>query len=178
MSQTGYLHHRRGGRRNILPVGWAAVLAAVGLGALGLFLGINSGGPAALVTGDFTILAASLLAGASCARAARRGGANAKAWTFMSVAAFIWAAGMAVYAYFGLAYNHVYPFPSLADALFIGYSVPAVVALFAFRSRGGTHVALYRVAMDAAVVAGSVLVVSWFVCWALPSTPRGIRWPG
>lgn len=163
MSQTGYLHHRRGGRRNTLPMGWAAVLAVVGLAALGLFLGINSGGPAALVTGDFTILAASLLAGASCARAARRGGANAKAWTFMSVAAFIWAAGMAVYAYFGLAYNHVYPFPSLADALFIGYSVPAVVALFAFRSRGGNHVALYRAAMDAAVVAGSVLVVSWFV---------------
>jgi signal transduction histidine kinase len=146
-----------------LPVKWLAVLTAVVLAALGLFFAANSGTPAALVTGDFTILAASLLAGASCTRAARRGGANARAWTFMAAAAFTWAAGMAVYAFYGLANNHVYPFPSLADALFISYAVPAVAALFAFRRRGGNHVALYRAVMDAAVVAGSVLVVSWYV---------------
>lgn len=163
MSQTGLLQHRSAGSCNKAPVKWLAVLTVIGLAALGLFLAVNSGAPAALVTGDFTILAASLLAGASCARAARRGGANARAWTFMSAAAFIWAAGMAVYTSFGLANNHVYPFPSLADALFISYSVPAVAALFAFRRRGGNHVALYRAVMDAAVIAGSVLVVSWYI---------------
>ncbi|WP_455833650.1 response regulator [Pseudarthrobacter siccitolerans] len=163
MSQTGLQQHRPAGSSTTLPVKWLAVLTAIVLAALGLFFAANSGTPAALVTGDFTILAASLLAGASCTRAARRGGANARAWTFMAAAAFIWAAGMAVYAFYGLANNHVYPFPSLADALFIGYSVPAVAALFAFKRRGGNHVALYRAVMDAAVVAGSVLVVSWYV---------------
>ncbi|MFF2318351.1 response regulator [Arthrobacter sp. NPDC058097] len=163
MSQSGLLQHRPAGSRNKAPVKWTAVLTVIGLAALGLFLAVNSGTPAALVTGDVVILAASLLACVSCARAARRGGANARAWTFMSAAAFIWAAGMAVYTSFGLANSHVYPFPSLADALFLGYSVPAVVALFAFKRRGGNHVALYRAVMDAAVIAGSVLVVSWFV---------------
>jgi signal transduction histidine kinase/CheY-like chemotaxis protein len=139
------------------------VVTAVVLAALGLFFAANSGSPAALVTGDFVILAAALLAGASCALAARRGGPNARAWALMAGAAFIWAAGMAVYASYGLANNHVYPFPSLADALFIGYSVPAVAALFAFKGRGGNHVALYRAVMDAAVIAGSVLVVSWYM---------------
>ncbi|WP_314194519.1 response regulator [uncultured Arthrobacter sp.] len=163
MSQTGLLQHRPAGSRNPVPVTWLAALTVIGLAAFGLFLAANSGAPAALVTGDFTILAASLLAGASCARAARRGDANARAWTFMSAAAFIWAAGMAVYASFGLANNHVYPFPSLADALFLAYSVPAVVALFAFKRRRRNHVALYRAVMDAAVIAGSVLVVSWYM---------------
>ena len=138
------------------------LLAAAALAALALYFAANSGTPHALVTGDVLILAASLLAGASCARAARLGGVNARAWTFMSIAVFVWAAGMAVYAYYGLAFNHVYPFPSLADAGFIGYSVPAVVALFAFKRRAGNRVALYRAVMDAAVVAGSVLVVSWY----------------
>ena len=163
MSQTGLLQHRPAGSSTTLPVKWLAVLTAVVLAALGLYFAANSGSPGALVTGDFTILAASLLAGASCTRAARRGGANARAWTFMAAAAFTWAAGMAVYAFYGLANNHVYPFPSLADALFISYAVPAVAALFAFRRRGGNHVALYRAVMDAAVVAGSVLVVSWYI---------------
>ncbi|MFD5277127.1 response regulator [Pseudarthrobacter sp. NPDC058362] len=139
-----------------------ATLTAAVLTALGIFFAANNGSAPALVMGDFLILAASLLAGASCAKAARRGGPNARAWALMAVAVFWWAAGMAVYAYYGLAYNHAYPFPSLADVGFIGYSVPAVVALFAFKRRPGNPVALYRAVMDAAVIAGSVLVVSWY----------------
>ncbi|GAA1763370.1 hypothetical protein GCM10009712_10000 [Pseudarthrobacter sulfonivorans] len=140
------------------------VLAAVALGLFGLFLAANSGTPAAMVAGDFSILAAAALAGHSCARAARRGGVNARAWTLMSFAAYVWGAGMAVWTYFGLANNHAYPFPSLADAGFVGYSVPAAIALFSFRRPGGTtRVGLLRSALDAAVIAGSVLAVSWYV---------------
>ncbi|MFJ5861727.1 response regulator [Pseudarthrobacter sp. NPDC092439] len=139
-----------------------AALTVTALAALGVFFAANNGTAPAMVTGDFLILAASLLAGASCARAARRGGPNARAWALMAVAVFWWAAGMAVYAYYGLAYNHVYPFPSIADVGFIGYSLPAAAALFAFKRRPGNPVALFRAVMDAAVIAGSVLVVSWY----------------
>lgn len=163
MSQNGLRQHRPASGNYKAPLKWLAVATAAALTALGLFLGANSGTPVALVTGDLLILAISLLAGASCTRAAMRGGANARAWAFMAAAAFIWAAGMALYAFYGLANNHVYPFPSLADAMFVGYSVPAVIALFAFKRRGRSHVALYRAVMDAAVIAGSVLVVSWYV---------------
>lgn len=164
MSQTGLLKRRSAGGSSRAPLKWPALSTAAALVALGLFLAVNSGSPAALVTGDFLVLAASLLAGASCTRAALRGGVNASAWTFVAIAAFMWAAGMALYAFYGLANNHLYPFPSLADALFIGYSVPAVAALFAFKRRSGNHaVALYRAVMDAAVIAGSVLVVSWYM---------------
>ncbi len=163
MPQKGLLEHRPATGGSMAKLGWLMVPGAVVLGVLGLFFSANSGTAVAIVAGDFAILTAALLAGFSCGRAALRGGANARAWTLMSVAAYVWAAGMAVWTYFGLANNHVYPFPSLADALFLAYSVPAAIALFSFKRPGGTtRVGLVRTALDAAVIAGSVLVISWY----------------
>lgn len=163
MSQTGLLEHRPAAGRSTAKLGWLIALGAVVMAVLGLYFAANSGTPAAIVAGDFSILVAAILAGRSCAHTARRGGVNARAWTLMSVAAYVWAAGMLVWTYFGLANNHVYPFPSLADALFLAYSVPAAIALFSFKRPGGTtRVGLVRTALDAAVIAGSVLVVSWY----------------
>lgn len=164
MSQTGLLEQRTDSATGRARLPWLLVPAVVVLAALGLFLAANSGTLAALVTGDLTILVAALLAGFSCGRAALRGGLNARAWAMLSAAAFVWAAGMAVWTYFGLANNQVYPFPSLADALFLSYSVPAAVALFSFKRSGGTtRVGLFRAVLDAAVIAGSVLAISWFI---------------
>lgn len=163
MSQTGLLEHRPATGRRTAKLGWLIALGAVVMAVLGLYFAANSGTATAIVAGDLSILLAAILAGRSCAHAARRGGVNARAWTLMSVAAYVWAAGMLVWTYFGLANNHVYPFPSLADALFLAYSVPAAIALFSFKRPGGTtRVGMVRTALDAAVIAGSVLVVSWY----------------
>ncbi|MGY4543761.1 two-component system sensor histidine kinase/response regulator [Arthrobacter sp. UYNi723] len=162
MSQTGLLERRPAIGRSKAKLGWLILLAAVVLGVLGLYLSANNGTLPALVTGDFSILFAALLAGASCGRAALRGGVNAKAWGFMAAGAFIWAAGQTVWTYYGLSNDHVYPFPSLADALFLAYPVPAVIALFSFKRQAGSRTAMFRTVMDAAVIAGSVLVVSWY----------------
>ncbi|MDR6415482.1 response regulator [Pseudarthrobacter sulfonivorans] len=164
MSQTGLLEQRSATVGSKATWVWLTALAVVVLGLFGLFLAANSGTPAAMVAGDFSILVAAALAGRSCARAARRGGVNARAWTLMAFAAYVWGAGMAVWTYFGLANNHAYPFPSLADVGFVGYSVPAAVALFSFKRPGGTtRVGMVRSMLDAAVIAGSVLAVSWYV---------------
>lgn len=162
MSQTGLLEQRPATGTGWARLLWFVVPAVVVLAVLGVFFTANNGTPAAMVAGDFAILVAALLAGRSCAHAARLGGVNARAWTLMAVATYVWAAGMAVWTYFGLAFNHAYPFPSLADAGFLGYSVPAAVALFSFQRPGGTtRVGLVRTALDAGVIAGSVLVISW-----------------
>ncbi|WP_332762270.1 response regulator [Pseudarthrobacter sp.] len=163
MSQSGLLELRPAISGSTARLGWLIALGAVVLGVLGVYFTANSGTPTAVVAGDFAILIAAVLAGRSCAHAAWRGGVNARAWTLMSVAAYVWAAGMAVWTYFGLANDHVYPFPSLADALFLAYSVPAAVALLSFKRPGGTtRVGLARTVLDAAVIAGSVLVISWY----------------
>lgn len=168
MSQTGLVERRPRQQpaigSNKATLGRLSLLAAVVIvmAGLALYLAANNGTPPALVAGNFSILVAALLAGASCGRAALRGGVNARAWGFMAVAAYVWATGMALYTYYGLAYDHAYPFPSLADAFFLAYIVPAIAALFSFQRRNGGRVAMFRTIMDAAVIAGSVLVVSWF----------------
>ncbi|WP_354185534.1 response regulator [Arthrobacter sp. UYCu712] len=115
----------------------------------------------ALTVGDFAILLAALVAVASCARAARRPDANAAGWRFMTIAFSFWAAGQGIWTFFGLTRDHIYPFPSLADAAFLGYAVPAVVALFSFKRPPGSRVALMRTLLDAAVIASAVLFISW-----------------
>ena len=163
MSQTGLLEQRSAAGTGRATLLWLVGPVVVVLTVLGLFFNANNGTPDAMVVGDFAIFLAAALAGRSCAHAARRGGGNARAWTLMAVAAYVWAAGMLIWTYFGLAYNHAYPFPSLADVGFVGYSVPAAIALFSFKRPGGTtRVGLVRTALDAAVIAGSVLVVSWY----------------
>lgn len=143
------------GLRWILPGG--AALVAV----LAVFFAVNNGLPHAMVVGDFAILASAIVAAISCGRAATTDTANRRAWGFMAAAAGTYAAGMAVWTFYGLTLRHAYPFPSLADAGFLGFYIPAAIALFSFKRPGATHVALWRTVLDAAVIAASVLIVSW-----------------
>lgn len=138
-------------------MGAAAALAA----AMGIYLGANPGTPYAQTAGDFAILFAALAAAASCTLAACRRGGDSRAWSFMALATFVWAVGQTLWTYYGLARDHDYPFPSLADAGFLGYAVPAGIALFSFRRPPASRVALLRTVLDAAVIAGAVLFVSW-----------------
>jgi len=111
--------------------------------------------------GDFAILCCALAAAASCAAAARRERENAKAWWFMAAAALVWSAGMALWTFYGLSLDHVYPFPSPADALFLLYAVPAAIGLFAFPRPATSTAPPVRTVLDAAVIASSTLFISW-----------------
>jgi len=115
----------------------------------------------ALTVGDLSEFAAALLAVVSCAVAARRGGADSRAWTVMAGAFGVWAAAAALYAWYGLARDHVYPFPSVADIGFVGYAVPAVAALLLFPRSSVRPESRLRALLDAALIAGSVLFVGW-----------------
>ncbi|MDQ0618383.1 hypothetical protein [Arthrobacter globiformis] len=134
---------------------WLVPGGAVLVAVLAVFFVGNSGSPHAMAVGDFAILASSIVAAISCGRAAAAGAANGRAWAFMAAAAGTYAAGMAVWTFYGLTLNHAYPFPSLADAGFLGFYVPAAIALFSFRRPGATQVALWRTVLDAAVIAVS-----------------------
>jgi len=115
----------------------------------------------AQTVGDLAQVAAVLLAVAGCVMAARRGGPERRAWAVLASALGVWAAAMTLWTWFGLTRDHVYPFPSLADLGFVGYAVPAVAALLLFpRSTVGRASRLHEL-LDAAVIAGSVLFVSW-----------------
>lgn len=156
MSQNGLLELQRPAGRSRSRLAWLAGCAVLLLAALALYFVWNNGTAAARVTGDFLILAAAVVAGISCSRAGRRG-ENARAWSLLAVAAFTWAAGQALWTYFRLANNTTYPFPSIADAPFLAYSIPAAAALFSFKRPTDTaKVGWVRSALDASVIAGSV----------------------
>ncbi|MHA7221257.1 hybrid sensor histidine kinase/response regulator [Arthrobacter sp. RHLT1-20] len=156
-----------------VPVRWLIAAACTAVAALAGFLAANAGTPLALTVANFAVLLAALVAVASCASAARRPGENARGWRFMTAATSLWATGQAVWTFFGLTQNNVYPFPSLADAAFLGYAVPAAIALFSFPRTQGSGVALMRTLLDAAVIASAVLFISWATVLGPVSRPDG-----
>jgi hypothetical protein len=111
--------------------------------------------------GDLTQLTAVLVAVAGCVKAARRDGPERLAWAALASALGVWATAMTVWTLYGLTRNHDYPFPSLADLGFVGYAVPAVAALMLFPRSSRRRASRPRELLDAAVIAGSVLFVSW-----------------
>jgi diguanylate cyclase (GGDEF)-like protein/PAS domain S-box-containing protein len=105
---------------------------------------------------------AAFLAAVACAAAARRHvGRSRLAWLLISASALSWSMGEAVWSYYELWLGRQVPFPSLADAGFLG-AVPlaaAGIALFAPARRR----AVIRLAtvLDGLIIAGSLLAVSW-----------------
>lgn len=140
---------------------WTVAAAAGVVGILAVVLGANQGTPAAQSAGDLTVLTAALLATASCAWAARRKDESSRAWRIMALATLVWTIGQAIWTVYGLTLAHVYPYPSIADAAFIGYSIPAAIALYSFPRPRVSRVAFLRGLLDAAVIASSVLFMSW-----------------
>lgn len=130
------------------------------LPVLGLVLA-QPGSGAAQTAGDLAILTAVLLACAGCARAARSGGPARRAWAVLAVATGVWAAGQLCWTVLGLTRDHAYPFPSPADAGFLGYALPAVVGLLLFPRSSLRQTSRARLLLDAGVIAASVLLVSW-----------------
>ena len=47
----------------------------------------------------------------------------ARGWAVMAAATLVWSLGQVIYTYYGLARDHVYPFPSAADAGYLAYAV-------------------------------------------------------
>jgi PAS domain S-box-containing protein len=111
--------------------------------------------------GDLAILVASLVATAGAVRAARRGDASSRGWALMACATGLWSAAQLLWTFYGLTRDQVYPFPSLADAGYIGYAIPAIAGLLLFPRTAERGVSRFRVVLDGLVIAASVLVISW-----------------
>ncbi|MEO9221306.1 MAG: response regulator [Mycobacteriaceae bacterium] len=105
-------------------------------------------------------MVAALIAGLACVRAARRGGPAARGWTLLAAGMFVWAAAGALWAYYGVARAHVYPFPSVADVGFLGYAIPTAAGLLAFPRVRLLRVSKVRTVFDGLLIATGVLFVS------------------
>jgi len=149
------------GRRR-LPWTIAGLLALVAGVAFGVLVHLLP--PGSLVTtavDDLTQLAAPLLAAALSVAAARRAnGLDRRLWWSLAAACASWAAGQAVWSWYELVLGVEPPFPSLADAGFLGFPVLAVVGLTLWH--GGPYLSAgARDLIDGGLLAGALLMLSW-----------------
>src|SRR5207253_811160 len=83
------------------------------------------------------------------------------AWALLGASAFSWGAGQAVWNWYQIVANVQAPFPSFADAGYLGAVPLAVAGVLAFPvafERLRTYV---RSVLDGLIIAAGLLVVSW-----------------
>jgi len=119
---------------------------------------------------DVTQLLAAVAAAVLCGRAgARAGRRRGRPWWLLCVGATSWSVGQLIWMYYELVRGVEVPFPSLADAGYLGFSVLAVAALLSFPTAMRGHRPPLRSLLDGLIVAGALLAISW-------STVLGAVW--
>jgi diguanylate cyclase (GGDEF)-like protein len=144
---------------------WFAAAAAALLGLV-FMISIRLPGMsdlAVLLMSNGGQLAAAAAASVGCAIAARRAfGHRSTAWWWLSAGTGCWAAGQVVWSYYEVVLDRQVPFPSLADVGFVLFPLVAAVGLVIWLGTQGDQLAARtRDVFDGAIIACSLLVVSW-----------------
>ncbi|MFD8798061.1 putative bifunctional diguanylate cyclase/phosphodiesterase [Streptomyces atroolivaceus] len=143
------------------------VLAAVCAGyAVGAAFGWGSPG-VALFMGDFGLSVAALIAAVSCFLYARASGSRFRpAWLLFSVSSAMAAGGNAVWGWYEVVLGRSVPTPSLADVFFLCFAPPAIVGLLVLAKRPVTRAGWVCLVLDAWLIGGSLLTLSWSLALA------------
>jgi PAS domain S-box-containing protein len=105
---------------------------------------------------------AAFIAVASCGFAAvRNTGRTRMAWTFFALSALSWGLGEVVWTIYQVGLGVAVPFPSAADAGFLGAVPLAVAGVFAFTSAPTRLTSRGEALLAGAIVALSLLFVAW-----------------
>ena len=143
-------------------VRWYAA-AAVLVGALFAWvLTAPLGRAVVLVVDNGGQLGASAAAAVACLRAGRRGEPHQqRTWLLLGTGVGCWAAGQAVWSFYEVVLGREVPFPSWADVGFLLFPVVASAGLLSWLSVSARAAARARDVLDGAIIAGSLLVLSW-----------------
>ncbi|MFF8616042.1 putative bifunctional diguanylate cyclase/phosphodiesterase [Streptomyces sp. NPDC015350] len=146
---------------------WQLLLGFVCAGyAVGAALGWGSR-QLSLFMGDFGLSAAALVAAVSCFLYARAVGSRFRpAWLLFSFSSLMAAGGNAVWGWYEVVLGREVPTPSLADVLFLCFAPPAIVGLLVLAKRPVTRAGWVCLALDAWLIGGSLLTLSWSLALA------------
>ena len=112
---------------------------------------------------DYGELVAAALAAAACAwAAAGTTGRIRRGWVLLALATGAWALGQTAWSYYEVILGRQTPFPSLADAGFLA-AVPFEVAAVLQFTRGNGTASRAKTVFDGAIVAASMIFISWVV---------------
>ncbi|MDT0378681.1 diguanylate cyclase [Streptomyces sp. DSM 42041] len=129
----------------------------------------------ALIMGDFGLAAAALLAAVSCFWYARthRSGRFRPAWYLFALSSAMAALGNGVWGWYEVVLAAPVPHPSVADFCFLLFAPPAVVGLLVLAKRPVTRAGWVCLGLDAWLIGGSLLTVSWSLALAHTASPQG-----
>jgi diguanylate cyclase (GGDEF)-like protein/PAS domain S-box-containing protein len=148
----------------------AAVCAGYGIGAA---FGWGSR-ELALIMGDFGLSAAALVAAVSCFLYARtRQSRFRPAWLLFAVSSAMACIGNAIWGWYEVVLNRDVPSPSIADLFFLCFAPPAIVGLLVLAKRPVTRAGWVCLALDAWLIGGSLLTLSWSLALAHTARVQG-----
>lgn len=143
------------------------VLALVCAGyAVGSALGWGSA-YLATVMGDFGLSVAAGTAAVSCFLYARsRSSRFRPAWLLFSLSSAMASLGNLVWGWYEVVLQRPVPSPSYADLFFLCFAPPAIVGLLVLAKRPVTRAGWVCLALDAWLIGGSLLTLSWSLALA------------
>ncbi|MGW3652294.1 putative bifunctional diguanylate cyclase/phosphodiesterase [Streptomyces sp. NPDC000878] len=166
MSSPGALLARRpisGGGTNLVT---QLVLALVCAGyAVGSAFGWGSP-RLALIMGDFGLSAAAATAAVSCFLYARSRIRFRPAWLLFALSSAMASLGNLVWGWYEVVLDVDVPSPSLADLFFLCFAPPAIVGLLVLAKRPVTKAGWVCMVLDAWLIGGSLLTLSWSLALA------------
>ncbi|MFI1486485.1 putative bifunctional diguanylate cyclase/phosphodiesterase [Streptomyces sp. NPDC020747] len=174
MSSPAALPARRpvpGGGVGVVP---QLVLALVCAGyAVGSALGWGSP-RLALIMGDFGLSAAAATAAVSCFLCARtRRSRFRPAWLLFALSSAMAAAGNFVWGWYEVVLQAPVPSPSYADVFFLCFAPPAIVGLLVLAKRPVSKAGWVCLSLDAWLIGGSLLTLSWSLALAQAAKAEG-----
>lgn len=121
----------------------------------------------ALIMGDFGLTAAAGTAAVSCLLYARNRRVRFRpAWLLFSLSSAMAALGNFVWGWYEVVLGRPVPSPSFADLFFLCFAPPAIVGLLVLAARPMTKAGWVCLALDAWLIAGSLLTLSWSLALA------------
>lgn len=140
----------------------SALLFAVLSVVFAVWVAVRLGGPRLTdAVDDVGELVAALVAAGACGLAAVRLRSSRAAWGLLAASCLSWATGEAIWCYYDLRLRIEVPFPSWADAGFLCAVPLALAALLVFPSGSARMYPRFRRFLDATLIGGSVLFISW-----------------
>ncbi|WP_438363779.1 putative bifunctional diguanylate cyclase/phosphodiesterase [Streptomyces hyaluromycini] len=121
----------------------------------------------ALFMGDFGLTAAAGTAAVSCFLYARSPRVRFRpAWLLFALSSAMAALGNAVWGWYEVVLQRPVPSPSYADLFFLCFAPPAIVGLLVLAKRPVTKAGWICLALDAWLIGGSLLTLSWSLALA------------
>ncbi|MEV0185479.1 EAL domain-containing protein [Streptomyces sp. NPDC050625] len=134
--------------------------------AVGSALGWGSN-EVALIMGDFGLTAAAGTAAVSCFLYARTPRVRFRpAWLLFALSSAMAALGNAIWGWYEVVLDQPVPSPSYADLFFLCFAPPAIVGLLVLAKRPVTKAGWICLALDAWLIGGSLLTLSWSLALA------------